>query len=363
VSNPLHGLFGRRGRAGSLALALLLAAAGLVLAFVLFGGAWRGETPRAEHENPSRSPATDAEAPGAGAPVDPDPYAAQNARSAAAGAAPAPGLDVRFRGRGEIRGRVEVSGDGPFPTTWQLVLRPSTSLVGRELAEERVLEFVNGEQDFAVRDLPLAGYDVLPQAAGMNGLTQPVLLDTRNTSPFVSLRLVPAGVLEGKVLDAERLPAAGVTLTLVPKPPRVESEPLVTTTDALGIYRFGQVLDGPYELVAGTPDFPLGPPPQRLVFKAPSLTMPDIVLPPLAVLDLIVVDELENRVENAAVAGSSPSGGTLAGTTDAAGRLVVPHLLPGRWRIELEHEGHKSRRVTADLVAGETAALNLQLFP
>jgi hypothetical protein len=166
------------------------------------------------------------------------------------------------------------------------------------------------------------------------------------------------------VLDAEHLPAEGVTLTLVPLAPgpAAGSEPLVACTDALGQYRFHQVLDGPYELVAGTRDFPLGPPVQRLAFRAPALTMPTIDLPPLATLDLVVIDEIGNRIEGVALAGSSPTGGTLAGTTDAAGRLVVRHLLPGRWRLDLEQAERKSRRVYVELAAGVTENLNLQLF-
>jgi len=312
----------------------------------------RTSSPSAPHEGGSKAGETAASPRHA---EDPSPAP----RSAATTGSPA-STDARFRGRGEIRGHVEVSGTGPFPEHWRLVLRPSTSLVGRDLAEERVLEFAGGVQDFVAGDLPLAGYDVIAEAEGMNGLPLPILLDRRNASPFVNLRLTPAGSLEGRVVDAEKLPAEGVTLTLVPLP---EGELLVARTDALGDYRFPQVLDGSYLLFLGTRDFPLVAEPTRIAFRAPTLTVPELELPSLATLELTLVDEVENRLEGVRVAGSSPHGGTLEGITDATGRLVLRHLLAGRWRIQLDHEGHKSRRVTVELATGETERVSLQLFP
>ncbi len=267
--------------------------------------------------------------------------------------------EPRFQGRGEIRGHVETEGD-VFPEQWRLVLSPSTSLVGRELAEERVIEFSGGVQDFAVSDLPLGGYDVKAESDGMNGLAQPILLDRRNWSPFVNLRLVPAGFLEGNVVDAEGIPAEGVGVALVPLP---EGEPRIAHTDSLGNYRFTQVLDGSYLLFLGSRDYPLVREPQRIAFRAPALTVPRLELPPLSTLELTVVDEAEESLPGVRIEASSPSGGTFEGETDASGRLAVRHLPAGRYRIKLEHEGHASRRVTVELDGHETEKISLQLFP
>ncbi len=266
--------------------------------------------------------------------------------------------ESRFQGRGEIRGHVEVQGDAAFPERWRLVLSPSTSLVGRELAEERVIEF-SGVQDFVARDLPLGGYDVKAESDGMNGLAQPILLDRRNWSPFVNLRLVPAGFVEGNVVDAEGIPAEGVSLMLVPLP---DGEPRTALTDSLGNYRFTQVNDGSYLLFLGSRDHPLVRDPQRIAFRAPALSVPRLELPLLGALELTVVDEAEERLAGVRIEASSPSGGSFEGETDASGRLAVRHLPAGRYRIKLEHEGYESRRVTVELDTHETEEIALQLF-
>ena len=83
---------------------------------------------------------------------------------------------ARFDGTtGRLRGHVEITGEAPFPERWVLRLAPSTLLPGTEHAEERVLEYTDGRQDFDVPDLSLGGYDVQAEAEGFNGRVQPVV--------------------------------------------------------------------------------------------------------------------------------------------------------------------------------------------
>ena len=270
------------------------------------------------------------------------------------------GEDARFRGRGQIRGHVEVTGSEPFPLVWRLVVRPSTMLIGRELAEERILEFTDGRQDFVVADLPLAGYDVMAEAAALNGLPQPVLLERRNENPFLNLRMIPAGFLEGTLVDDEGLPAEGVPVALLSLESEDETEEV--RTDALGKFHFESVLDGPYLLVVGHPNAPILPKPRALRFQAPSMTLPPIELPPLATLDVQVTDVDQRGIPDVRVRGSGTRGGVFTGETDAYGAFRARHLPPGRYRIRIECAGYEGYRLTIELAAGEKRSLPLKML-
>lgn len=264
----------------------------------------------------------------------------------------------RFRGVGSIRGHIEVASEEPFPRRWQLVLAPSTTLPARERALPLTLTYEDGRQDFGVSDLPLGGYDVRAEAEGFNGPVQPVLLERGSEHPFVNLRLIPAGFLEGRIADAGGLPAEGVPVTLLTMPDGGER---VTETDAAGVFRFERVTDGPYELLIGRLTSPVLPERRPLRFTAPSMTFPDIQLPPLGGLDLRVVDSLDRPIEGVRVRGSGTKGGLIEETSDADGRISVRHLPPGHYRIRLEHAQLGERRVAVDLEAGEIEEASLRL--
>lgn len=201
---------------------------------------------------------------------------------------------------GSLRGHVTVSGEEPFPREWQLVLRPSLLLPDREHAVARTLEFRDGREDFEVRELPLGGYDVFAQAAGFNGQVLPVLLEPGNEHPFVNLRMVPAGELEGRILDAEGLPAEGIRVTLFAVEGGAARE---AVSDARGVYVFEQLPDGAYELLLGKATAPLRPERHPVRFLAPRLTFPDITLPALGEIHVRVVDSFERPLEGVEVRG------------------------------------------------------------
>jgi hypothetical protein len=265
--------------------------------------------------------------------------------------------------RGSLRGHVEAAGEEPFPASWRLVLRPSTTVPAREHAESRTIPFEDGRKDFEVADLALGGYDVRAEATGFNGEVLPVLLEPGSEHPFVNLRLVPAGALEGRVLDAVGLPAEGVWMTLLALDGTAAGE---AVTDASGVYRFEALPDGAYELLVGRASAPLLPERRPVRFQAPSLTFPDVVLPPMGEIHLRVVDSLERPLEGVQVRGSGTNGGIVEGTTDYDGRLTARHLPAGHFRLRLEHPalGEKyARRFAVDVVAGQATEAPVRLGP
>ncbi len=264
---------------------------------------------------------------------------------------------------GSLRGHVTVSGEEAFPREWHLVLRPSLLLPDREHAVARTLEFSDGREDFEVRELPLGGYDVFAQAAGFNGQVLPVLLETGNEHPFVNLRMVPAGELEGRILDAEGLPAEGIRVTLFAVEGGAARE---AVSDARGVYVFEQLPDGAYELLLGKATAPLRPERHPVRFLAPRLTFPDITLPALGEIHVRVVDSFERPLEGVEVRGSGTNGGVIEGKTDWDGRLVAKHLPAGTFRIRLQHPGFEeqyARRIAVDAVPGEITQAPVRLGP
>jgi hypothetical protein len=222
----------------------------------------------------------------------------------------------------------------PFPASWTLLLEPSRTLAGRDRAERRVLTFSAGEQEFVVPDLPLAGYDLCAEAPGLNALRSPVLLDRKNRDPYVTLQFYPAGFVTGRLLDYEHLPADEVPVTLSDAARSVERE---TRSDILGNFRFDGVLDGEYTLTFGRKTSPLLPV-ERLRFSAPSLTLPERELPPLARLSILVLDDAGRPVPDVTVRGSGPPGGTIEETTDAEGAAIARYVPAGSYRLSVEHE-------------------------
>ncbi|MCZ6597165.1 MAG: carboxypeptidase-like regulatory domain-containing protein [Planctomycetota bacterium] len=271
---------------------------------------------------------------------------------------PGSGDNSRFRGaNGSLRGHVDTAAGTAFPRTWRLVFGPSRTLIGRDRAEERVIEFTGGEQDFVVSNLPLAGYDVRPEAEGMNGLRHPVMIDRHNTSPYVVLRLSPAGFLEGRLVDTDGAPVEGVPVTLEAITTSLLRE---TTTGLLGNYRFDAVLDGEYKLVFGHRTSPLVPP-EFLRFSAPSMSYPERALPRTGRLEILVLGPYETPVAGAQLVGSGTKGGYVRGETDFEGKLEVVLLPPGRYRITARHEEFGRSRRAIDVVEGQTKHLTIEL--
>lgn len=352
----------RRGSA-ALAVLLLVAVAIGLAAYLLIGGGGR---------------ATEADAPVVKTEVVPAADIEQRAESALGGreSADAPAVasaervprtvtedPARFKGRGSLAGFVQVT-SGEVPATWTLVLKPSTSLLGREHAVPQRIEMT--ASDFAVEDLPLAGYDVHAEAPGMNARAQPVLLERTSSHAYLVLELVPAGTLTGTVLDADGNPAEGVEVWLHP-PSRSAALELPgpdgrrAETRADGTYAFEGVLDGPYVLRIGDRTNPLVGPLQ-IMFQGPTLTVPARKLPATATLLLLVVDLDNQPVAGAEVTGFGARGGAVDTTTPPNGRLLLEHLAPGRWEFQANHPLFGSARLARQFEGGEDESQVLVLM-
>jgi len=365
LSNPAPLAAGRAGPALVAAVALLGVG---VLALVL----WNARTSPARAVEPAPStPSAERPAPGpeigGRAPAPPANDARTEPRPPPELAPFAQDPKARVPGPtgqlGALRGHVESTGEEPFPLAWQLVLRPSSTQPARESAVSRTLEFTDGRQDFEALELPLGGYDVGARAQGYNGPMQPVLLEPGSPEAFVVLSLVPAGFLEGTVLDAQGLGAEGIPLTLVGVP---ESEVREAVTDVRGLFRFEALPDGAYELLVGRVSSPLLPERRPLLFRAPSMTFPDLHLPPLATLELHVTDSGERPLAGVEVRGSGTNGGLIERSTDAEGHVLVKNLPAGHYRLRFTHpvlgEAY-DRRFTVELVVGQVTETTVSLGP
>jgi len=257
-----------------------------------------------------------------------------------------------------LRGHVQAQGVD-FPESWTLLVRPSRTLIGREHATTRRIEFTRGEADFRVEGLPFAGYDVEARAPGLNGRSVPILLRKGNEAPFLNLILLPAGFIEGVITDPRGVPQENVPITLIAMPEGTER---TTQTDYSGVYRFEVVLDGPYELLVGLVKSPLIPERKSIAFRAPSLSLPNIELPPLAGLDLRVADDLNRSIQGVEVRASGSRGGSFTKKTDAEGRVSLRNIPEGRLRISFHHPDYKASRAHIDLKKGEVLEKSWVLF-
>jgi hypothetical protein len=351
----------RRGRAWLLAVGLALVVG---LSFLWFGGQTlrgpRSSGPQADPPTP-RVPAPHAAA--AREPARPGQEELAPAESELEPLREVQGSPVAGGPRGSLRGRLEVQGEEPLPDTWRLIARPSRFLPERETAVERRLEFTDGRREFVLPDLPLGGYDVQAEAEGFNGQVLPLLLERGGEHPFVVLHLVPAGTLEGRVVDSEKAPAEGIPISLFDQQSGAARE---AVTDARGVFRFEKLPDGAYDLLIGKDTAPLVRERRPVRFSAPRLTFPEIELPPLGTIDLRVVDSLSRPLEGVEVRGSGTNGGLVDGRTDFEGRIVARHLPAGHFRLRLEHpalDSAYSRRITLEVNAGAVAEARVPLGP
>lgn len=264
-----------------------------------------------------------------------------------------------FEGRGVIRGRLSAAAGLAFPQSWTLVLFPNRFLQGHERAVSRAVEFTHGEQVFRVDDLPLGGYGVRAEARGLNCLPVNVLLVTGAENQFVSLALSPSGFLQGSLLDADGRPAEGVPVTLEGRATHARR---TLETDAAGSYRFDAVIDGEYTLCFGRPEAPLVPP-DSLAFRAPALSFPIRTLPATGAARILTRDEEGRHLSDVAISGFSLHAGVVDARSDNRGTALVRYLPAGRYRLHARLEDGRSGTAVAQIVAGETAEVDIRLRP
>ncbi len=285
---------------------------------------------------------------------DQAPDSASNSERSTAGPE-APPTPVVFDGKGTIRGRLHMAPGTDYPKSWTLIIEPSRTLNGKELAVRRVSEHAGDDIDFEVSGLPQAGYVVRATAAGMNSTEVNVLLAVGREQHFVTLKLKPAGFLDGGVTNSKGEPLEGVPVVLESTSTHVRLE---TETNAAGNYIFREVLDGEYLIYFGSPDNPLLPA-QSVLFSAPSLRFPTRKLPHDGALTVTVVDDRGVALEGARIRGFGPPGGALDSLTDTAGVANFRFLPAGRFKLTATYNG-RSTLGTVEVSEDSVAELTLR---
>jgi hypothetical protein len=214
---------------------------------------------------------------------------------------------------------------------------------------------------FEVSGLALGSWSVVPAAPGWTGRAALIALDARRDNQYATLRLFPAGFLEGSVLDADGAPAEGVGVRLEPLGAvlALGEEPRATRTGTDGRFRFDALPDGEYEVRVGQDESALLPP-RRVAFRAPSLRMPPVTLAGGAELEVQVLDPSGVGVAEARVVVEGP-GGTRDVRADHEGRARLRRLPAGEVRVSASVEGLQGAQVELRLEVGEQRSVTVQL--
>lgn len=342
---------GRRGAAGVVLLVLGLLCLGLVAAWVFLrrgapASAAPAPAPAHTHAPGPNLPSPDAPVLTVGrGPVEPDRPIA-------------PFDPARLDGRGVVRGAVVTDPELPFPVEWTLSVGPSPSLFGAERAETRELVFTEGEQEFVLEDLPLGGYQLRAQSFGLDsGPFQLMLSLPHEADTYVTLRMQPTGIIEGRVRDAAGRGCEDLSLTLEERTSGARRE---VRTAGGGTFLIDDVRDGLYRLHVGGPDSPLVAA-RELEFKRPSLHLGDIEVPVTSALVVRVEDASGRPVSDATLSGYGNNGGSVQGTTDADGACRIAYLIPGRITVMAQTQDGRFARERAELDGGVEGALTLVL--
>jgi hypothetical protein len=269
------------------------------------------------------------------------------------------GRDDASQGSGVIRGRITAVPGTELPKVWTLIIEPHPFLQGHERAVTRRIEFTNGEHEFKVDGLPLAGYSVRAEAAGLNDVACNALLVPGSDNVFVNPQFSPAGFIDGNLIDAHGAPVEGMLVTLSSEPAHARRS---ARTDALGNYVIPSVTDGAYTLSIGTPEAPLLKP-DSLSFKAPSLRFPTRQLPETGTLRISTMDDSGRVLGDTEVSGFSSSGGALRVTTDRRGQAMVRYLLPGKYRLDAKVEDGRRAGQWVEVSTQPETIVELRLKP
>jgi hypothetical protein len=171
---------------------------------------------------------------------------------------------------------------------------------------------------------------------------------------LIHVALYPAGTLTGRVVDASGDAVAGLRVVVAPLPPRDDTPRREAFTDPAGQYAFESLLDGEYRIAAGDERSPLAEP-RELSFVAPSLHMPDLVVPELGRVDVRVTEPNGTPVAEAEVIAYGTLGLPPPVRTDREGRARVANLVPGPVSLVAKHadlgEGRARTEVALDRVA------------
>lgn len=263
----------------------------------------------------------------------------------------------RFEGRGRVRGEVSAVDGAAFPTAWSLVFEPHPYLIGKERAVAKRVEFTAGERTFDVPDLQLGGYRVRVEAPDLNGSEVSALLVRGSATVYATLEFHPSGFVDGRILAATGAPADGIDVVIEEKTTQIRTN---VHADANGQFVFHGIKDGEYILYVGAPESPLIPP-RSLAFKAPTMRVPDMTLPPTGALTIHTNNQNGTPLGEVSLAGFGTPTGSLRAVSGPNALVRVPWLAPGSYNIEGTSLDGRRGKVIADVRADtETdAVLNL----
>ena len=248
-----------------------------------------------------------------------------------------------FDGSCTISGMIEVDPGVEFPAQWRLVIQPSQLALGRDRATERVLEFEGNERTFEEFDLPMGGYRVHVEAAGMSCRGQEVMLfklkglenlPGKNHAHLL-LKLIPAGVAEGVVRDSDGVGVGNLPVFIENQRDRGRQS---TQTDGSGYWRIDEVIEDPYILSLGNIDRPLIEA-QAFGMVSPRYTHPDLTIPRTRTITVRVVDEKGAPVAAAHLRGYGRPAGVIEVSTEVDGTAQIPFLPDGEYTLRGEARG------------------------
>ena len=351
-----EGLIGAPERGTALLWVAVLAALALIGWMALSG---RGGRPPADvgaaQVGRPAGPGSPEEVPGTGGPLEepaPGPRAMGSIEARAAGQDG--GYTRVFDGVGIIAGQVRME-DGSAPPRWTLHLEPSLVTRGRGEAVTRTVEAAPAEETFEVRDLPMGAYRVFATAPGHRSSAVEVALykleglEHLPGMNYVNLTITLRAManVDGIVRRANGDPADELAVHLLPHATAAPGDRISARTDLAGVYRFDAVPEGNWMLCVGDPAAPLASP-RPIKVGSRALELDDVLLPALATLELIVVDEAARPFPDVDVVGylRGAGRGSIRGRTGPQGRFRADYLQPGPWRIEATYAtlGYSGKR-------------------
>ncbi|MEO6711469.1 MAG: carboxypeptidase-like regulatory domain-containing protein [Planctomycetota bacterium] len=320
-------------RGGSALFLLAILAIAAVMALIWWRAARAGAVPA------NLNASSGGTAPGAGSqappPEDPDPMGVRSplevGRSERIPRTEARPFDpARLEGRGHIRGFVQAPPGIEFPQEWILSVLPSSSLIGKEHAETRKLEFHAGEQEFDLQDLDLGGYMLRASAFGLASDEQHMLLaKPGETELYVILQLGVTSFIEGSVRYDDSTPAVGLSLALEPQSGGARA---IASSDSIGHFLFTDVKSGAYTLHFGKPESPVRESIAVHMGTSPE-HLPDAIAPKLGELFVRAFYDAATPAAGVKLDGYGDHGGRIEGETDANGEYRARFLPPGTFTV------------------------------